>query len=342
MYQPFGDFENSVKEATKAIEINPDFFPGYVNLAGTYVFLDRLDDAEKTLQKAAESKLENPFILIVRYGIDFLKGDQGGMERDAAQGRGKPGVGSWMSDQEALVAAYFGHMQSARKLTLQASDAAKQASQREPAALIFAAPALREGFFGYPAEARRNATAALALSKGRDVEYGAALALALAGDLSQSQMLASDLETRFPEDTEVKFAYLPVLRAVLALQHHAPSNTIELLQPATRYELGAPASSISGFFGALYPSYVRGEAYLELNQGTQAAVEFQRILDHRGIVNNDPIGALAHYQLGKALAMSGDAAKAKAAYEDFLTQWKDADSDIPILTAAKKDYAALN
>jgi len=341
VYQPFGDFENSVKEAAKVIEINPDFFPGYVNLAGTYGFLDRLDEAEKTLQKATDRKLENPFILIVRYQIDFLKGDPVGMERDAAQGRGKPGVGSWMSDQEALAAAYSGHLQSARKLTLQAADAAKQASEREPAALFEAASALREGFFGYATEARRNAMEALTLSKGRDVEYGAAFALALAGDFSQSQARANDLEARFPEDTEVKFAYLPVLRAVLALKHGAPSNAIELLQPAARYELGAPVSSISGFFGALYPSYVRGEAYLELGQGAQAAAEFQRILDHRGIVINDPIGALAHHQLGKALAMSGDTAKAKAAYQDFLTLWKDADKDIPIFLEAQKEFADL-
>ena len=342
VYQPFGDFENSVKEAAKAIEINPDFFPGYVNLAGTYGFLDRLDEAEKTLQKATERKLENPLIPIVRYQIDFLKLDQAAMEHGAALARGKPGVGPWISDQEALVAAYSGHVQLARKLTLQAADAAKQASEREPAALFEIASALREGFFGYTTEAGRNATAALMLSKSRDVEYGAALALALAGDLSQSQTLASDLETRFPEDTEVKFAYLPVLRAVLALKHGAPSNAIELLQPAARYELGAPVSSISGFFGALYPSYVRGEAYLELHQGAQAAAEFQRILDHRGIVINDPIGALAHLKLGRALKMSGDTTKAKTAYQDFLTLWKDPDKDIPVLVEAQEEFASLH
>ena len=340
--QPMGNFERSVEEAKRAVEINPDFFPGYLNLAGTYIFLGRLDEAEKTLHTATERKLENPFIAIGRYQIDFLKGDPAGMEREAAFALGKPGVGSWMSDQEALVAAYSGHVQSARKLTLQAADAAKQASEREPAALFEAAAALREGFFGYAADARRDAMAALALSKGRDVEYGAALALVLAGDLSQAQALANDLETRFPEDTEAKFAYLPVLRAALALKHGAPSNAIELLQPAARYELGAPTSSIAGFFGALYPSYVRGEAYLELRQGAQAATEFQRILDHRGIVINDPIGALAHLQLGRALALSGDKPKAKAAYQDFLTLWKDADKDIPILIQAQKESAGLN
>ena len=173
------------------------------------------------------------------------------------------------------------------------------------------------------------------------MEYGAAVALALAGDFSQSQALANDLERRFPDDTEVKFAYLPVLRGVLALKHQAPSNAIELLQPAARYELGAPDSSIIGFFGALYPSYVRGEAYLELHQGAQAAAEFQRILDHRGIVINDPIGALAHLQLGRALVLSGDKTKANAAYQDFLTLWKDADPDVPILKQAQAEYARL-
>ncbi len=290
VYQEFGNFEDSVEEAARAVQIDPDFFPGYVNLAGTYMFLDRLAEAEKTLQRATERKLENPFIPIGRYQIDFLKADRAAMEREAALGRGKPGVGQWMSDQEALVLAYSGHSQAARKMSSQAVAAAEQASQREPVALFESASALREGFFGYAPEARRNAMAALALSKGRDVEYGAAFALALAGDLSQSQALSNDLEARFPEDTEVRFAYLPVLRAELALKRGAPSNAIELLQPTARYELGAPASSIAGFFGALYPSYVRGEAYLELHQGVKAAAEFQRILDHRGIVIDDPIG----------------------------------------------------
>ena len=203
VYQEFGDFENSVEEASRAIQIDSNFFPGYVNLAGTYMCLDRLGDAEQTLEKATERKLENPFILIGRYQIDFLKGDRAGMEREAATARGKPGVGQWMSDQEAFVLAYSGHVRMARAMSVQAADDAKQASRREPAALFGVASALREGFFGYPADARRNAMAALTLSKGRDVEYGAAFALALAGDFSQSQALANDLDTRFPEDTEV-------------------------------------------------------------------------------------------------------------------------------------------
>jgi hypothetical protein len=188
--------------------------------------------------------------------------------------------------------------------------------------------------------------AVLALSTGRDAEYGAAFALALAGDASHAERLAKDLEIRFPEDTSVKYNDLPAIRALLALkpplnQKSEPSRAIELLRIAAPYDLGAPRSSVYAFFGALYPIYVRGLAYLDAHQGAQAAVEFQKILDHRGIVVTDPIGALAHLQLGRALAMSGDEVKAKVAYQDFLTLWNKADRDIPIFVEAGKEFAAL-
>ena len=173
------------------------------------------------------------------------------------------------------------------------------------------------------------------------MEYGAAFALALSGDSARSQTLANDLEKRFLEDTSVRFSYLPALRALLELNHGEPSKAVELLQVAVSYELGAPRSSIHGFFGALYPIYVRGESYLAAHQGAEAAAEFQKILDHRGIVVSDPIGALAHLQLGRAFVLSGDKTKAKSAYHDFLALWKDADADIPILKQAKAEYAKL-
>ena len=178
-------------------------------------------------------------------------------------------------------------------------------------------------------------------SKDRDVEYGAAFALALSGDSSAAQALANDLGKRFPEDTSVRSSYLPELRALLALNHGEPSKAIEALQVAAPYELGVPLSWYNGTFGALYPIYVRGAAYLALHQGAEAAAEFQKILDHRGIVASDPIGALAHLQLGRALVLAGENIKAKAAYQDFLTLWKDADPDIPILQQAKAEYAKL-
>ncbi len=188
--------------------------------------------------------------------------------------------------------------------------------------------------------------AILELSKGRDAEYGAAFALALAGDASQAERLARDLETRFPEDTAVKYNEVPTIRALLALkpplnQKSEPSQAIELLRIAAPYDLSAPRSSRFSFFGALYPIYVRGLAYLAAHQGAEAAVEFQKVLDHRGIVGVDPIGALSHLQLGRAFVLSGDKSKAKTAYQDFQILWKDADPDIPILQEAKAEYAKL-
>jgi predicted Zn-dependent protease len=177
--------------------------------------------------------------------------------------------------------------------------------------------------------------------KNREAEYGAAFALALAGDSSQSQTLANDLERRFPDDTSVRFSYLPALRALLTLRHAGPSKAIELLQIAVPYELGAPRSSFLGFFGGFYPVYVRGVAYLALHRGVEAGVEFQKILDHRGVVVSDPVGAMAQLQLARAYAMQDDSTRAKSAYQSFLTLWKDADPDIPVLKQAKAEYAKL-
>ena len=167
------------------------------------------------------------------------------------------------------------------------------------------------------------------------------MALALAGSPSRAQTLADDLEKSFPEDTSVRFSYLPVLRALFALNRRETSKAIELLESAAPYELGTPRSNLQGFFGALYPVYVRGQAYLTLHQGTEAAAEFQKILDHRGVVISDPIGALAHLQLGRTFALSGDKTGAKTAYQDFLRLWRNADPDIPVLKQAKAEFAKL-
>jgi hypothetical protein len=204
---------------------------------------------------------------------------------------------------------------------------------------------VREALFGNGSIARQRAVAALALSKSRDVAFGAGFALALAGDSSRSQALTEDLSRRLPEDTRAQFIYAPTLRALLALNHSQPPKALELLQTTVPYELGSPNNSGSEFLlgsGSLYPVYVRGLAYLAAHQGAAAAGEFQKILDHRGIVLSDPIGALAHLQLGRAYALAGDKTKAKSAYQDFLTLWKDADPDIPILKQAQAEFANLN
>ena len=198
-----------------------------------------------------------------------------------------------------------------------------------------------EALFGNSAEARRTATKALTLAQNREVDYGAAFALALSGETSRSQFLANDLEKNFPEDTAVRFSYLPSLRALEALNHKDATRAIEALQVAIPNELGQPRSALQGFFGSLYPIFVRGLAYLAAHQGQKAAAEFQKIIDHRGISIIDPIGAIASLQLGRAYAMSGDTAKAKFAYRQFLDLWKNADPDLPILIQAKSEYAKL-
>jgi tetratricopeptide (TPR) repeat protein len=198
-----------------------------------------------------------------------------------------------------------------------------------------------EAHFGNAAAAKERARAALDLANGRDVEYAAAFALALSGDPSGSQSLVEDLERRFPEDTAVQFGYLPTLRALSALAHQAPLEAVERLQRAIPYDLALPGTAFFAKFGGLYPAYVRGRAYLEARKGREAAAEFQKLFDHRGVVYADPIGALAHVQLGRALILLGEEDKAKTAYQAFFTIWKDADTDLPILQLANAEYAKL-
>jgi eukaryotic-like serine/threonine-protein kinase len=259
------------------------------------------------------------------------------MAQQVTWAEGNPGVEDVFLVNEADTAAYFGQLHAARNLSLQAEASAKRVGEKEKAASYEADAALREALFGTTGEARQQAARALEASTGRDVQYQAALALASAQDAAGAQPLADDLDKRFPEDTIVQFNYLPTARAQIRLIHNDFASAIEALQLAAPYELGSTPGVISL---ALYPVYARGEAYLAAHQGSEAA-EFQKILDHRGVVVNEPIGALVHLQLGRAYAMQGDTAKAKAAYQDFLMLWKDADPDIPLLKQAKAEHAKL-
>jgi tetratricopeptide (TPR) repeat protein len=338
VYQALGNFRKSVEVCKRAIEIDPNFPPGYVNLAWTYLALENYAEAETTVRQAAERKLVVPDLLILPYFLAFYKGDRAGMERAAAQARNSPGGADWITNIEAFVLAYAGHLQQARTMTRRARDLAAQAHQTERAAMFEAGAAVREALFGNASDAKQRAQAALELSKNRDVEYGAAFALAAAGDSVKSRVLMDDLNKRFPEDTCVRFTYLPVVRAITALNGGNSSEAIELLKGAEPYDIAFTCSWF-GSFGSLYSAYVRGEAYLASHRYTEAAREFQKVLGHPGIVFTDPVRAVAHIQLGRSFAMAGDKAKAKAAYQDFLTLWKDADSDIPILNEGKAEYA---
>ena len=340
IYPVFGEYEKGIEAAKRAIAIDPDFPFGYMNLAGNNQYLNRLGEAGNALQRAAERKLEMPELSLVAYDLAFVKADKAAMERAAARVHGS-GAEDWLFDHQASVLAYSGHLEQATRMIRRAEDRAQQATKREMAALYECGAAVWKALFGKAPEARRSALATLELSKARDIVYGAALALALSGDSGRSQILANDLEKRFPEDTSVRFSYLPVLRALFALNKSEFSKAIDLLRIASPYELGTPGSSYNGNFGSLYPIYVRGLAYLAAHQGAEAATEFQKIIDHPGIMVSDPVGALAHLQLGRAFTMSGDKTKAKAAYQDFLTRWKDADQGIPIFQQAKAESARL-
>ena len=276
-----------------------------------------------------------------RFDVAFLKGDQAGMAREATLAQQQPGGNDLVVGRQGFVLAYAGRLQQARKTARQAADLALQAGPAGKTALWETGAALWEALFGRAGAARQGALAALQRSTDRDVEYGAAFALAFSGESSRAQTLVDDLARRFPEDTAVRFMYLPPLRALLALNRGEPEKAIELLNAGASYELGVPPSIAPSFIGPFYPTYVRGQAYLRLHQGVEAAAEFQKILDHRGIVVSDPIGALAHLQLGRAFAMSGDESRALAAYDEFLTLWKDADRDLPILEDARAEYAKL-
>ena len=344
IYNTLGKYEKSVDEAKLAIGMDPDFSIGYSILASSDLALGRDVEAEQILQRASERKLDIPDFRVQRYVIAFLKADKAGMEREEGQSPESPGVDDWMSDAEGSVAAYSGHLEVARKMTRRAADLARKADRREAEALYETDAAVREALFGNGSMARQRAAVALGLSTSRDVEYRSAFALALAGDSARPQTLADDLSRRFPEGTVVRFNYEPTLRALLALNRRQPLNAVELLQSTIPYEGGTPVEGGSDVLlgaGSLYPAYVRGVAYLAARRGAEAAAEFQKILDHRGIVLSDPVGVLTRLQLGRAYALAGEKEKARAAYQGFLTLWKDADPDIAVLNQATAEYEEL-
>jgi eukaryotic-like serine/threonine-protein kinase len=336
IYLSLGDYDKALASILGTAKVDAPSGLTYSNLASAYVQVNRLDEARATAQEAQAHNLDNPLIHFNLYSIDFLQHDAAGMDRESAVLMGKPGFEDLMLDAESNTAAYGGQFARARELTQRASDSAQRADQKETAAAYEAESAAREALVGNMGRARQEAQDALAKSDARNVEAMSAIALGLAGDAAQVNRLAADLTKRFPEDTIVQFEYLPMIHAATALQQGASAaKAIEALAPAAPYELGA----IGGV--TLYPVYLRGEAYLAAHQGSAAAAEFQKIVDHPGLRPIFAEHSLAKLGLGRAYVMTGDAAKARSAYQDFLGLWKDADPDIPILKEAKAEYAKL-
>ena len=334
-----GQYEAGLKEKLEAIRLAPHNGRYCRTVVYAYLLLNRVRDAEAAAKERC-AKAGDAYPEGILYLVAFYRDDTVEMARQAARAAGVTGDEDSMLAMEADTAAYFGNLGKARELTRRAAESAELAAGKETAAGYYAVSALREALFGNAAEARQQATAAKRRSTGRDLDYGVALALAYAGEANRARALADDLGRRFPEDTTLQFNYLPTLRAKLALLRSNPQQAVDILRVAAPYELGLSALSDYNWPN-LYPVYVRGEAYLAAHKGSEAAAEFQKILDHRGIVLNEPIGALAHLGLGRAYVMQGDTGKSRAAYQDFLTLWKDADPSVPILKEAKAEYAKL-
>jgi tetratricopeptide (TPR) repeat protein len=365
-----GNLEKALEEFREALRLEPNIGYNYLDVGWAYTTLNRLDEAEAVYKQAEERKLESEMLLHNRYYLAFLKGDAAQMAQLASAAMGKPGYEDLLLATQADTEGWHGKLKDAHELTGRAMDSAQHHDAKESAAAYQAAAALREAEAGNREQARTEANAALKLAPNRIVRAMAGLALARAGDTAGAEKLAAELDKTFPLDTQVQRYWLPTIRAGVALERQDPNGAIELLKVASAVELGLPTNLEI----LMCPVYLRGEAYLMLHDGNRGAVEFQKFIDHRGLVRNFPWGALARLGLARAYALEAgvgaplvgalvpapiqsvpgreghpqgaplqpDAlAKARVAYQDFLTLWKDADPDIPILKEAKAEYANL-
>ena len=360
IYGYMGQYEKSLEESREAMRLEPNSVNAYGNIAGTYINLERPDEAKAILEQAQARRLEGGTSLLSNsYMLAFLRGDTKEMERAVAVAAGKPEAEGILLSTQAFTEAYYGRLTKSQELNRRAIDSARHDGDAETAATFLAEAALADARFGYTEQPKKEAVEALAIFPGQDVKTLATLALALAGDIARAQAQAGELKKQYPLDTLLNSYWLPTIGAAIELRQNRASKAIELLQVAAPYELGSPPPQTE----VLDPVYLRGEAYLAARQGEAAAREFQKILDHRGIVLNSSLGALAHLGLGRAYALQAGAgggslpatsgrpqeappqpdalAKARTAYQDFLALWKDADPDIPILKQAKAEYAKL-
>jgi tetratricopeptide (TPR) repeat protein len=333
-----GDWDRALEAFREAMALDPNHSFSYLNVGGASTALNRLDDAEAAYQQAEQRKLEEAGLFQNRYDLAFLKGDMAQMAQWVSAALGRAGFEDLLLGEQANTEGWHGKLTHAHELTRRAMESAQRNDAKEGAAAYQALAALREGEAGYREQARAGARAALQLGPNRDVRVFAALALARSGDTAAADTLAAGLDKAFPLGTLVQRYWLPTIRAAVALEHRDPNQAIDLLKVASPIEL----AQVSQFTIYLCPVYVRGDAYLMLRDGHAAAAEFQKFIDHRGIVGNFPWGALARLGLARAYALQGDTAKARTAYKDFLTLWKDADPDVPILRAAKAEYARLH
>ncbi len=332
-------YDKAVTDTLVALRRDPHSYIAYMNLMGIYTNLNRFDDAKATYQKMRRNQLDYPEANVALYGVAASQGDAAEMRRLALWADGKVGIEDIILAQQADTAAFHGRLGEAREFSRRAVESAQRAEKKETAALWKVYAALREAEFGNRQAARREASAALVLASTRDVQIVATLVMAQVGDAGQAQEMSVNLARLYPFDTVINGYWLPTIRATIELDRRQPREAIAVLQGAVPYDFVAAFNG--SWMAPLIPAYARGEAYLRLHQGKEAAAEYQKFADHRGGVRNFPLGALARLGLARAYAMQGDRTNALMAYEDFLTLWKDADADIPVLKQAKAEYGKL-
>jgi serine/threonine protein kinase/tetratricopeptide (TPR) repeat protein len=334
-YNATGQYQQAADLSRESVRLNPNDVIVYADLASILILLDELPEARKTIQDALDRKLDGAPLHDELYMIAFLTADNHAMAEQSALLEAAPDTAPYLASRESDAAAYSGHLQEARVLSQRAAESAERAGNKEVAVSVRMEASLREAAFGSDAEARRLAGQISQASMDRGVEGVGAFTFAWVGDTQRAESLSADLAARAPQDTLVQSVVLPTVKAQIGLDQKNPQRSIDLLRAAAPYELG------QGLDRCIYPAYVRGEAYLAANEGALAAAEFQKILDHRGIVGACETGPLARLGLARAYALQGDSAKSRAAYQDFLTLWKDADPGIPVLVAAKSELARL-
>jgi eukaryotic-like serine/threonine-protein kinase len=336
-YYALGQYEKAIEETRTALQLNPSDVDNYSNLGSYYCSLNQFDEARKILNQALDKKIDDAILHANLYMVAFLQGDRPEMDRQVAWSASNPGSQELFLSLQADTAGYYGRLMKAGDLSRQSVETSLRRNSQGTAALRRASTALLHAEVGNTAAAREGAAEALAIDRTRDVRVVAALALARAGESAQAGSLADALNKEYPQSTFLQVYWLPTIKAAIALNGNRPKEAIEHLRTAMRYELGVPPP-LQG--GTLYPAYVRGMAYLKNGDGKSAADEFQKFIEHRGVVSNDPLGALAHVQLARAYAATGNTAAARLAYQDFLTLWKDAELS-PLLREARVESEQL-
>jgi predicted Zn-dependent protease len=326
-----GQWDKALPEARQAHQLGPDESISCFVLADVYMGTGRYDEAKATVNEGMARKLDVPFFHRVLYLVALLQNDQAAMGHELSVISGSsPEMAEFADSLAAGTEAYYGRLEKARGLNRRSITALESRGKKESAATSLTRQSWTEAEVNDTAAARKDAAAALAIDSSYIVKSVAALAFARAGDSARAESLAAEITKERPSDTIADVYVLPTIRAAVELNRNNPGKALEMLQPVQAYDLAN--------VGMLSP-YERGQAYLQLRQGNEAAAEFQKLLDHPGVVLNLVLGALAHLQLGRAYALAGDAGKARAAYQDFFALWKDADADIPILKQAKVEYA---